>query len=99
MRKVKLLADLPGGLQKKGWGVELSDEAAAILVASGKATYLPADGPLKKGDLEFYNNCTPLSPEKLAALGLSKSAAKAKEPAVVEAAEITEQTNTNTVKE
>ena len=56
MRKVKLLADLPGGLQKKGWGVELSDETAAALVVSGKATYLPSSCPLKKGDLELYSH-------------------------------------------
>lgn len=98
MRKVKLLADLPGGLQKAGWGVELSDETAAVLVASGKAVYLPADGPLKKGNLAMYNNCTPLSPEKLAALAKSAAPPKASKPAVVEAAEI-EQTNTNTTNE
>lgn len=70
MKKVKLLCDIKGGLQKAGWGVELSDEAAAILVAKGQAEYMDAGAPLKKGNLELYNGCTPLSPGKIAAMGL-----------------------------
>jgi len=86
MRKIKLLCDINGGLQKAGWGVELSDETAAQLVNAGKATYLPAGAALKKGNLELYNGCTPLSPGKIAAM---KAAIKPPE---------TEQTNTNTTK-
>jgi hypothetical protein len=86
MRKVKLLCDINGGLQKAGWGVELSDETAAQLVSAGKATYLPEGAALKKGNLDLYNGCTPLSPGKIAA---NQAAIRAK---------IDEQTNTNTIK-
>lgn len=83
MRKVKLLVDLD--TKKAGWGVEMSDETAAILVAQGRAEYLPADAPLKKGNLDLYDGCIPV-PYKIA--GAQKSAAAPKQ-----------QTNTNTIKE
>jgi hypothetical protein len=76
MRKIQLLRDLNAGTlseKKAGWCVECSDETAARLVEYGDAKYMPADAPLKKGNLQFYNNCTPLSPEKIAALNLKKA--------------------------
>lgn len=71
MRKVLLLRTINAGTPSEkpaGWCVECSDETAARLVSQGDAQYQPADAPLKKGNLEFYNNCTPLSPGKIAAM-------------------------------
>lgn len=71
MRKILLLRDINTGTlseKKAGWCVECSDETADRLVSQGDAKHMPADAPLKKGNLQFYNNCTPLSPEKIASI-------------------------------
>jgi hypothetical protein len=65
MKKIQLLRDLD--TKKAGWCVECSDETATRLVSQGDAKFMPADAPLKKGNLEFYNNCMPLTPAKIAA--------------------------------
>lgn len=65
MRRIKLLCDI--GRFKAGWGIEVEDAVAAMYVQQGKAVYGPADMPLKKGNLENYNNCIPLTPKEIAA--------------------------------
>ncbi len=65
MRRVKLLVNI--GRHEAGWGVEVEDSVAALWVQQGKAVYGPANQALKKGSLENYNNCQPLSPKEIAA--------------------------------
>lgn len=65
MKRVILLKDV--GRHKAGWGVEVEDAVATMWVKDGKAAFGPDDLPLKKGNLENYDNCNALTPAEIAA--------------------------------
>lgn len=60
MRRITLLKAI-SPRHRAGYGIEVEDAIAAMWVQQGKAVYGPPDQPLKKGNLELYNNCTPIS--------------------------------------
>ena len=65
MKRITLLKSI-SLKHKAGYGIEVEDSIAAMWVQQGKAVYGAADQPLKKGNLELYNNCTPISPAEAA---------------------------------
>lgn len=65
MKRITLLKNV-SPRHKAGYGIEVEDAIAAMWVQQGKAMYGAADQPLKKGNLELYNNCTPISPAEAA---------------------------------
>ena len=65
MKRITLLKAI-SPKHKAGFGIEVEDAIAAMWVQQGKAMYGAADQPLKKGNLELYNNCTPISPAEAA---------------------------------
>lgn len=82
MKRVKLLVNM--GKFKAGWGIEVSDGVALAWAKEGRAIIGAPDQPLKKGNLEFYNNCQPLTPAEIAA---KTAATKIVKPPKVEAEE------------
>lgn len=73
MKRVLLLTALDN--RPAGWAVEMSDETAKALADQGRVRIMPADTPLKKGNLQLYNNCTP-KPESAKTITSSQAAAK-----------------------
>ena len=60
---------------KTGWVVEMAEPDAAPLIAPGTVKAVSDRTPLKKGNLENYDNCRPLSLAAVAA----RTARRAKE--------------------
>jgi len=79
MKRVTILYDFENF--KAGSGVAVDDGTAAIWQAQGKAIIGPDDLPLKKGNLNLYNGCTPLTAAEVAA---ENKKVKAPPPVVVE---------------
>lgn len=65
MKRITLLQNIDDF--KAGWGIEVEDAIAAMWVQQGKAKYGGPEQALKKGNLEMYNNCTPISLAELTA--------------------------------
>lgn len=77
MKRITLLVNI-SHRHKAGYGIEVEDAIAAMWVQQGKAMYGGPEQPLKKGNLQLYNNCTPITPAE------SKKALKP--PEIVKAA-------------
>lgn len=77
MKRVTILYDFENF--KAGWGVAVEDGTAAMWQAQGKAIIGPDDLPLKKGNLNLYNGCTPLT-----AAEVESKKSKAPPPVMVE---------------
>lgn len=82
MKRIQLLVNF--GKYKAGWGIQVEDGLATALVSQGKAIFGASDLPLKKGNLQNYNNCQPLNPSEIAALSAPKAAVKPPQSAPVE---------------
>lgn len=74
---------------KTGWVVEFVDSDAAPLISAGIVKKMPDNTPSKKGNLDNYDGCRPLSEAGIAA----RAARKAKEPPAEQQKEETQAIN------
>ena len=78
MSRYKFLQDYDNQthIVRAGWVLDIADGDAAPLIASGTLEKMSDTCPLKKGNLDNYANCRPLSESVIAA----RAARKPKEP-------------------
>lgn len=87
MSKYKFLKEYDNGAQvfQPGWVAVIADGDAAPLVSDGIAVKVADNCPTKKGNLEMYDGCRPLSEATVKARKAKKEAeAPADEPELSE---------------
>lgn len=67
------------GRRKAGYGIEVDDYTASLWVSKGWAKMGDENTPLKKGSLENYDGCTPVTPGQAAKIAANKQTQTNKE--------------------
>lgn len=77
-KRVILLVNI-GPRKKAGSGIEVDDYTAKVWAAKGWAKIGDENTPLKKGQLEQYDGCTPVTPGEAAKIAANKQTQTNKE--------------------
>lgn len=77
-KRVILLVNI-GPRKKAGSGIEVDDYTAKVWAAKGWCKIGDQNTPLKKGSLENYDGCTPVTPGEAAIIAKNKQTQTNKE--------------------
>lgn len=75
----RVILCIPMGRRKAGSGIEVDDHTAALWASKGWAKLGDENTPLKKGNLDAYQGCTPVTAGEKATIAANKQTQTHKE--------------------